>query len=1064
MPIDAYQQHHATGSIHANLPHTMERSNELSESALVQKNNGMLHTLSSLKNSQQHSVTRRRKYIKKASLYFILLLSKIDTRRVLFSPGGCNNPAIYRCCLDTYPDDHFSAQRSVAHDAQRHVSAESHDAHALAYGAVKTRPSWFTFSLLPMAEATPHAGHVASHTSFNFSSLFQSTENKNLFPYYNKMFEKNHRLQSLATHKKNAILTKGKNAIVNYYNKFSEHHPSLKVRARRILQEKIKAKFNLDINPDHIYFMHFAGAIGCPDAFTGWCHLGMPIEWGALTRYLFTNFPADAQETIDSTNMWCGIYNITPNATGQYGKDNEIRLLPRDFINLVWDIDFYKRAKNDYTASFTDQDTYIKKHFMDFILNLAAYKPDNDATSDILAGVGLKKDEHVFVSLFDINGYQASNLFVFTNKSTRKVTLYMPHHKAKFLPFDNMFDMRNWIIHNCVDQAHRRVLASHFSLYNRQDGVIFDGIDKWLDTLSHIIIAEEHMDKICTRFTPLPSERFFAEMTSLSHERFLNDLDILIKSDAEVTRDIWERDIDAMNILPNPITPFISLGFHLAHALEGDSEQERNQAWNNLASDIVNLVLMVLMEKLTIAEINGYDFINTVKSDIDIGNDIPNQVFNDLLPTAEIALSELESRQTIVTADAAHNLLISDEVLLHIERAPTLDATLFSDLKPDNEGLYHYTQPGEYVKKIAILMDDKFYSLTPTDTHGLYYLENGTEVVLLDGVYHIRKIASDVRIKYTTCHVKRTPGVGCLHFSEGLNTLLESHLHDGMSEIDIGTIRPHDTFTSLYVNNEGKLFIAYKDVYFRVKESHSGFKILAKKRVGVFHSLLSRKTLAKFHFSFSNGMYYLNTSVENTMETLRCSKAAAELHHFNLKHNTQRDLITREEIYAIKSYGNMGFDPINDYMMDGMPKTNARPLNREQDLINAVKNIRSLLRKLPGYEGTVYRGGMLTHEELASLKPGDVITSKKFLSSSADMLIAKGYAHSRGDEGAFFTINSRHKGHPIGFYTMRIYEAEVLFEDHTLFVCTSVEGRNIALEELSEAESKKVTNARIINM
>lgn len=1008
-----------------------------------------------VKNSSRCTPINSHVQIMKASVCFLLLISKIENRLSLVPLSHSRRLACDNLRLESVLNhNHCTPLQNDVTDRYQHDADNIADyAQTLAYNS---------FSFLPMMAEASALNDSQIKPAFALSDLFIRQDPDDLFYQYNTQTTKNSHLLHLAIEKKRALFEKGHNAIINYYNHFNQHHPSLKTRARTLLAEKIKEKFNIDLNPDQTYFMHFTSAYSTPETFTGWSHIDPPIEWGPLTRYMFTNFPADAQENIDTTNFWCGIYNFMPNMTTKFSKEGEVRIRPEDFIRLIWDIDFYQKAKSAYLASYADKNAYIKKNFMDFILNLAANKPDQDATHDLLAGVGLIEDNNVIVTQFDLNGYKASNLFVFTNKKAQRVTLYMPNHQSKFFAFSNIFDMRSWIIHNCVDQTHRDIIASHFSLYNRQDGIVYDGIDSWLKTLSREVIAEEYMDKICTHFTPLSTHRFFEEMTSLAHDRFLKDLDILIKSDAEVTRDIWERDIDASNIILNPVSPFISLGFHLEHALDGDTEQERLREWNNVANDVISLILMVLMEKTMSLATDGYDFIDTIKNDITSG--IANHAFDELLPTAEITLSEIEQIHMIETDNTDRPVFVSSDLLQKIDQVPTLDESLLSHIEPNSEGVFRYHLPHDPAEKMAIRVNNKFYSLRNNGQEGIYLLDNGDEIAILDEVYYSRNTHPDEDIRYLPCQAKRVPGTSCLHFSEGLNELLLRMTPDAMTRQDVGATYPHLKYKSLLVNQRGKLFIPFGDAFFQIKESNSGFKILGKKRAQLLRGLLNRKTIGKFHLSRTNGMYYLNTPIENTMECLGCSKAAAELYNFNIKNTISSDLVTREELYAIKSYGNMGFDPINTYMQEGMPKTNTVPLNSEALLSDTVRNIRSLLNKLPSYKGTVYRGGMLTREELATLKPGDIITSKKFISTTTDKNIARGYTQSRGAEGVFYTMHIIKRGHPIGMYTMRIHEAEVLIEDGTPFMCTAVNGNNVDLMELSDVDNAAAHSVKVVSM
>lgn len=408
------------------------------------------------------------------------------------------------------------------------------------------------------------------------------------------------------------FIDKGKKVLRKFYDDYNDITPNLKGFASHTLRENIKERFNLDIDPDKLDFIRFEAVLYDGDKKIQYT----PRVKKSLTEFLFTNFDVKTQNDLVDVDAMCGIYNATIKEKDKYEANKAINIKPSEFIDLVWDIDFYNYAKEKIEKSLDeDKNTHIKKYFIDAISDINLSSIDNLAAKDVLNGIGVLNDTKVTGTLFDIDGYQASNAFVFRNEANGRVTLYFPQSDFKFISFRGDFEMRVWVTNACATLEHRNMIASHFTIANRQDGAFYYGIDAWLNAINQ---DNKYYDKIAMKTTHVPSETFFNYLHNQIREKTLSDLDSLIKSDDEVKRDMWEEMIDASNIIPNPVSPFLSLGIHLEHAIDADTYQEKLAEWHKIKYDVINLVAMALMDKaIKFPDTEGYEFINKVKSGIE---------------------------------------------------------------------------------------------------------------------------------------------------------------------------------------------------------------------------------------------------------------------------------------------------------------------------------------------------------------------------------------------------------------------------------------------------------------
>lgn len=663
----------------------------------------------------------------------------------------------------------------------------------------------------------------------------------------------------------------------------------------------------------------------------------------------------------------------------------------------------------------------------------------------------MRKNRNVTASLFDINGYKAADLIVFYNHLDHRVTLYLPRAENKFSEFNSMDEMRTWVINSCHDKTHRESIASHFSLKDRQDGIIYSGVDNWLTSQCNNVNPEQDKNKICAQRTPIVSSTFFTFMTTKQNERFFSDLDIRIKSDAEVTRDIWERDIDASAVLPNPITPLAALAIHLEHAFKGDTSEERQQEWSKVSNDIVNLVLMITLDKVSRFDTEGYEFIDKIKNSL--SQESRSSVLDKTLSFEHMRFDIPEEEMLVTT----------HHVNLQTHNLPELEKDLFAEIKSDEQGIFHYSDPHSATDKLAVCIKNRFYAVRPGTFQGVYILNDEREIVFFDGGYYEKKQHPVDHVNYTECRARRAPGASCIRISESIQDALTKNRDKGLTQEDAMIVGQDPAHPALFINIEGKKFIGSDGRFFRTKEKENVFTIYARKRTGLLSAFKRREEIAIFKFSQLHGEQYLHTPTEAIMETLGASRPAAKLYNQYLERDGGQYQTTAAERRAISDYTRNVSDMINEYLELGMPEGFLGPMFAEQSL-NMVTNIRSLLNKLPSFHGVVYRGGALPPEIRATLKPGDTLLVKKFVSTSADENIALAHKAGKGPHQALYKIHVTKAAHAISGFTHNLHEAEVLIEDSTLFRCLSIDGDKVELKEVLDATRLDETSIKVVSI
>lgn len=129
--------------------------------------------------------------------------------------------------------------------------------------------------------------------------------------------------------------------------------------------------------------------------------------------------------------------------------------------------------------------------------------------------------------------------------------------------------------------------------------------------------------------------------------------------------------------------------------------------------------------------------------------------------------------------------------------------------------------------------------------------------------------------------------------------------------------------------------------------------------------------------------------------------------------------LTPREIIAVETYTRTGSPEVNTALREG----------RGIDFQHDIADLRSALRKLPNYRGTVYRHIDLPEEVLARHQKGAVVTELGFMSTSTrPYALKKGNAH---------IVMASFTGKSIKQWSVDPEEEEILFLDGTSYLVHS---------------------------
>lgn len=395
-----------------------------------------------------------------------------------------------------------------------------------------------------------------------------------------------------------------------------DNYPQLYLLASQYIKKSLLKKYHLEVDPDRTWFHRFDYASSSSATYTGWEHNVSPRESKTLTERLLANYGAEDQLNADELSANAGIYTADRHAES-FGAANEVKLLPKDFLNLVKESDFSRLYFNKLNAFWLKNSsafrTVSKGRFIALLGQNTSRLSSVGLHNTMMATLGdirsipdmtvaelerkVLRRPGLTLSTFDIYGYHASDMFLIHNAKGEMI-LYCPSDRDSFIEFGNTQTLRNWIVTQAKDPEKREALANHFSLYDRQDGYSFAGVDFALHQ-----IANANWDPKYVHYEPQSiSGDVFTWLSRQAELRTLSDAKTLTTTNNEVFKQKLlanlksAADMAALSALFLPSVGGLVLmgvgitqaGLGVDLAINGDTERQRKMGLADLFNGGVN--------------------------------------------------------------------------------------------------------------------------------------------------------------------------------------------------------------------------------------------------------------------------------------------------------------------------------------------------------------------------------------------------------------------------------------------------------------------------------------------
>ncbi len=444
---------------------------------------------------------------------------------------------------------------------------------------------------------------------------------------------------------------------VHDYAKLMKTLPDPLAVTSRELKAALIKHGHTGIDPDAVFYNEFQSAMSSSRSYNGWAHHESPHKSYTLSQAVMLNTFNQFRDSFPGTiNLDTGIY--TQGSDGEiFDERNEVRLLSSD----LWDIAYYDLdIQTTYTAELTQFWNKNSESYTQLMRDSFAFSAHQQyqlgllTQGDYQLAISLLKPvrpNNINVYRFDIYGYDSTDILVIEQKENSGGLLYIPGNEQPFLTYRTERQLRKTLYKRLQDPASKNTLLSHFSLYLRQDGVTYSGVESALTELIH-----GNWDKRYFMMKHHPVHgNVFARMTEQRKARMASDGDIAIKSNSESQRDYILSIANSLVVffpvvdilvpeLGIPLTLSLSstqLGLSVNQAVTGDSLSERLAGTRMSA---VNAAILGTATVLPVMVKYGQSLALSVEREVDL---LPNRILlNEGVPTQ--TLNEFTSMPKIV--------------------------------------------------------------------------------------------------------------------------------------------------------------------------------------------------------------------------------------------------------------------------------------------------------------------------------------------------------------------------------------------------------------------------------
>lgn len=337
-------------------------------------------------------------------------------------------------------------------------------------------------------------------------------------------------------------------AFINRFGQMLEDTPNVRATANRILHEGLlKRGFNID--PEKVHVNTFGGYEVVDHKGVYHTHDSLKESYRLTDAALMNFFVENYNDRWDILGTYkdIGVYTVgkegkfdpTEPLFGRGWGPNSHVCVAKEPADVLYNSDIQASYTADFEAFWNKYSDLYREMAGDLFIAAAIRQYKNGLLSEYGFAMIRKvyaQQPGVDTYWFNIDRYEASDIIVLVGKVSGRdhTILYITGASSPFIEFDNFTQMRRWLIKQLANPVAMNAFKKHFSVYDRQDGTSYSGVDTFLTKMVKGVWNPQ--DYIMLRPRKLPYDSIFAEMRDQMKRIMEDDASRQINSNSEFYR------------------------------------------------------------------------------------------------------------------------------------------------------------------------------------------------------------------------------------------------------------------------------------------------------------------------------------------------------------------------------------------------------------------------------------------------------------------------------------------------------------------------------------------------
>jgi len=381
-------------------------------------------------------------------------------------------------------------------------------------------------------------------------------------------------------------------------------YPDLHAMAKRAAQSIIFKRTGKRLEPHDVYWHRFSSAASSPRTFTGWEHIGRPVESMTIVELVIRRFSAQDQVATDELSAYGGFYTAKAEH-GVFNETNEVPLLAQDVLNDFWALDFsagyYRKLEHFWRVHGETFCSLAKAEYLaaagrsvrDRHLSIADFELLTQAIGSREAGLPSLTSSHgqlpaadkATIHWLDLGGLKARNILRIVVEPGVQI-LYIPGDTQAFYRFTGPQQLYDWLRMRLGSVVTRTQMRRHFlraSLHQTSQTVAFD-----LSVGSLLAHDWVHGHGLVNQIEEAIPCDAFDYLRDNAKEEMTADARVLLTSNAQLRKQVWMGYLDAflriagnISLLGWPLAlsvvgaATVNIGLNFEQAFVGKTDEQR---------------------------------------------------------------------------------------------------------------------------------------------------------------------------------------------------------------------------------------------------------------------------------------------------------------------------------------------------------------------------------------------------------------------------------------------------------------------------------------------------------